>query len=123
MAALRTIALVVRFLLELTLLLGSVVAALGLLPDAWAWVGAVAAPAVILVVWTLWLSPKARLPLPAWARLILETGLFLAVGAAVWLAGHPVAAAIGLGVWLAHRIVLGVARERLPWEPPTRDAR
>jgi len=115
--ALRTTALIVRFLLEFALLAGSIVAALALLPGGWAWAGAIGAPAIILTVWTLWLSPKARLPLLEWARIAIETALFLAVGTAVWLAGQPIAAAIGLGVWLAHRVVLALARERLPWEP------
>lgn len=116
MVTLRSAALVVRFLLELALLAGAVVAAFALLPAPWDWVVAIVAPVGIVTVWSLWLSPRARLHMPRAGKLALETLLFVAVAVALWLAGHPVVAIVGLGIWVAHRVVLAVTPATSPFE-------
>ena len=101
---LRKAALVVRFLLELALLAGVAVLVLRLVPDWWGWVVAAVAVVAVAVLWGLFLSPKAPVPLPPLAGLALEAGLF-AVGL-----GIP--AAIGVAAWILDRAVLGLGAQR-----------
>ncbi len=88
MTALVNANLGLRFLLELGAL-----AAVGY----WGWTTgdgvlgallAVAAVAAVIVVWALFISPKARYELAAPARFAIELGVWLAAGAALWAAGH-----------------------------------
>ena len=90
---LRTANLVVRFLLELLTLLAlgywgfrtgdELVARIGL---------AVAAPLSVAVVWGIFGSPAAPVPLPSRARLGLEVVLFGTAAVGLYLVGHPVVA-------------------------------
>lgn len=105
-------ALVGRFLIELALLAGAGIAAWRLTPGGWAWITAIAAPVLIAVVWGLLLSPRARVPLPAAAKLTIETLLFAGVGGALAISGLPVAAAIGFCAWAADRILIAALTPR-----------
>jgi hypothetical protein len=109
----RGVALVVRFLLELALLVGAGAAALLLLPDPWRWIVMVLAPAAIAVVWGLTLSPRRRYDLTGPGRVALETLLFVGTGAALAVAGSWVPAVVGVTVWVIDRIALAV------FPPPT----
>jgi len=114
---LRSIALVVRFMIELALVAGAAIASFMLLPAPFDWIVGVIAPIVVVTIWAMWMSPKAPLSLPPAGKLALETFLVLAVGAAVWLAGMQVVAIVGFGVWVLHRIALAVtAGRRTAWE-------
>ena len=53
------------------------------------WLLAIAAPTAVAVVWSLFVSPKARLDVPRLVRLAVEVGVWAAAGAALWAAGHP----------------------------------
>ena len=75
---------VVRFGTELALLAGA-----GVLGWAIAWPLTLVGPAVVAVVWGLWVAPKATNRLRDPARLAVELVLFLAVGGALIAAGHP----------------------------------
>lgn len=103
-------ALTVRFLLELALLVGVAVVAWRVAPDGWRWPAVVAAPIVVATVWGLLLSSKATVVLPSAVRLVIESVLFLGVGAALAAVGHVVPAAIGVALWVVHRITLAVLR-------------
>jgi hypothetical protein len=80
--------LLLRFLLELGAL-----AAVAL----WGWktgdgvlrfVLPVAAVAAVVAVWALFVSPKAKIELPLAARLVVELGVWLAAGTALWASGY-----------------------------------
>jgi hypothetical protein len=104
----RGIALVVRFLLELALLVGAGAAALLLLPDPWRWIVMVLAPAAIAVVWGLALSPRRRYDITGPGRVALETLLFAGTGLALVAAGPWLPAVVGVGVWAIDRFALAV---------------
>ncbi|MFC4407383.1 YrdB family protein [Haloarchaeobius iranensis] len=55
---------------------------------------ALAAPAVVAVVWGVFGSPKAALPLPNRWRLLLEGLVFGAAAAGLYAVGHPVLAGV-----------------------------
>jgi hypothetical protein len=87
MAALVPANLVLRFVLEL-----AAFAAIGY----WAWTAAdgwlrpvltVAAVGAVIVVWGLFVSPKAKVDTPAWARFAIEVAVWIAAGAALYAAG------------------------------------
>lgn len=105
--ALRT-ALGLRFLLELALLAGAAVATVRLLPGWPGWVGAIVAIVVLAVVWGLLLSPKARFGIRSAGRVLLETALFGAVGAALWASGLGIAGVALFAAWALDRIALAV---------------
>ena len=104
-AAVRT-ALGLRFLVELALLAGAAIAAVRLVPGGPGWVAAAVAVVVLAVVWGLLLSPKARFDVRPAGRVLLETVLFGAVGAALWAAGLGVAGIAVFVVWALDRIAL-----------------
>ena len=101
-----------RFLLELGAL-----AAVGY----WGWTTgdgvlgallAVAAVAAVIVVWALFISPKARYELAAPARFAIELGVWLAAGAALWIAGHGALALAFVVVAIASGALNAVTRSR-----------
>lgn len=101
-------ALVGRFFIELALLAGAAIAAWRLAPDGWGWVAAIAAPLVVTVLWGAFLSPKARVPLPSSARLLIETVLFAAVGVALSMTGLWLVAILGFAIWAADRTLIAL---------------
>jgi hypothetical protein len=104
----RGFALLVRFLLELALLVGAGAAALALLPDPWRWIVMVLAPAVIAVAWGLVLSPRRRFDITGPGRVALETLLFAGTGLALVAAGPWLPAVVGVAAWAIDRITLAV---------------
>jgi hypothetical protein len=99
-------ALTVRFLLELALLAGSVAWAWLSFSGGLRWVVAIAAPVLIAVTWGMFLSPRAAVPLPEWARFTIEAVLFGGVFVGLVFVGLAVWGAIGLVVWLVDKVVL-----------------
>jgi hypothetical protein len=86
--ALENANLVLRFLLELGAL-----AAVAL----WGWktgdgvlrvVLPVVAVSAVVTVWALFVSPKRKIELPPVARLLVELGVWLSAGAALWASGY-----------------------------------
>lgn len=69
---------------------------------------AVAAPLAAAVLWGMVLSPKARVPSPAWVRVSLEVLLFGAAAAGLAADGHAVAGAIFGVVALANLTLVRV---------------
>ena len=103
MDAFRTANLGLRFLLELGLLAG--VAWWGW--HEWGWWAAVLLPIALAVVWSSFLSPKARWTIPVRARFALELVVFAAGTAAYLRAG-------GAGVAVAFAVV-AAASELVTW--------
>ena len=81
-------------------------------PSGWEWPAALLAVVVVVVVWGLLLSPKARVPLPRVAAFALEAVLFVGTGFGLAMTGQVIAATIGVTVWIVHRIALAVLRRR-----------
>ncbi|MFK4788455.1 YrdB family protein [Microbacterium sp. ZW T5_56] len=104
----RRVALIVRFVMELALLIGAFAAAWRLTTGGWQWASGIAAVVVVAVVWALFLSPKAEYPLPEAARLAIETALVSAVAILLSVGGLTAVAVIGFLIWLADRIAVSV---------------
>lgn len=105
--SLLALALIVRFLLEIALLVG-----VGVLAwqnfTAWRWVAVILCPLAVAVIWGLFLSPKAAIALPTVAQFAIEAALFLGTAMGLLLIGFPVVALIGAVVWLVDRIGLAI---------------
>ncbi|HWS36339.1 MAG TPA: YrdB family protein [Actinoplanes sp.] len=95
----RGLVLVIRFLTELVLF-GAFGFAGAVLPGPLVAkiVLAVAVPAVAIVVWALFLAPRAGRRLPEPWRFLAEVVLFVAAGAGVAAAGHPSTGILLVGV-------------------------
>ncbi|WP_286302328.1 YrdB family protein [Microbacterium suwonense] len=104
----RTIALTVRFLLELALLAGVAVLTWNLTVGWWRWPAAILGVAVVATVWGLFLSPKAAVPLRQPAPLGIEVALFVGTGAGLLAVGFGISAGIGVGLWIIDRIALAL---------------
>lgn len=101
----RGLVLVTRFLTELVLFAALAYAG-AVLPGQLALkiALAVAAPAAAIVVWGMYVGPRARRRLPEPWRFLAEVMLFAAAGAGVTAAGHPL-----IGVFLVSVAGIGVA--------------
>ncbi len=104
MSALHALNLGLRFLLELAALAAAVYWALQTQTGAARVVLAVAAPAVLAVVWGLFASPKAPYKGDLGVQLVVEAAVFGAATAALFLAGRP-----AWGVTYAALVVLNRA--------------
>jgi hypothetical protein len=95
---LRAANLAVRFVLELTAL--GVVAYWGYATGSGvgAWLLALACPVALALAWGVFVSPKARVPLPPLARFAVEIGFFAVAALALWSVGQPVWAIVLLVV-------------------------
>jgi hypothetical protein len=106
----RSVLLTVRFLTELALIAVLALAGAGAaLPLAGRIVLAVAAPLLAMVIWGLWMAPRARRRLRDPLRLAAELVLFAVAAAALALTGPVVAAVvfavIAMGVAVLLRVV------------------
>ena len=106
----RSALLTVRFLTELALIAVLIWAGVGAsLPLAGRIVIAVAAPVLAMVIWGLWMAPRARRRLADPVRLAAELVLFAVAAAALALTGPVLAAVvfavIAMGVAIALRTV------------------
>lgn len=101
--------LVLRFVLELALL-----AAFGYwgfktggrLPARW--LLGIGVPLLAAMIWGMFLSPKASLPLEAPLRLAIELVLFGLAAAALYASGHPGWAAALPVLWAVNRTLMAV---------------
>jgi hypothetical protein len=109
--AVRGVALLVRFGLELTLFgaasWSAYTAATG---HWWQWPLAALAPVAVIAAWGRWLSPRARHRPAEPAPVLIEAVLFGVVGSMLWALGHPVLGAALAGAWLVDRVVLAAVR-------------
>ncbi len=113
----RSLVLVVRFLLELALVAAVGWSAWMLSDGVWRWVLALAVPALVVVLWARYLSPKAAVELPPQARFALELLLFAVAAVFLSSAGASAAAATLAAVWVVHRVALALTDDvRSPLE-------
>ena len=52
------------------------------------WLLAIAAPAILIVVWALFIAPKADSPLPPAVRIVVGSILLLVTAGGLWLVGQ-----------------------------------
>ncbi|MCW3843136.1 YrdB family protein [Micromonospora yasonensis] len=64
------------------------------------------APLLIAVVWGVFCSPRANVPLPAPAKLGVQAACFLTGGLLLALAGRPVPGAVLVAVWAVDKALL-----------------
>lgn len=92
----RSLNLLVVFLLELAALVGLGLWAWSTAPDGWRWPAALALPAVVAVLWGVFLSPRARVRLPRTLTVGARSAVLVAGGLGLGIAGHPVAGVVVL---------------------------
>jgi len=92
----RAANLVVRFLLELSALAATAYWGFATASGLTQWVLGLGAPALVAVVWGLFVSPKAKVELPRPAQFAIELLVFAAAAVALVAADQPV-----LGIVLA----------------------
>jgi hypothetical protein len=90
MSVLVAVNLGVRFLLELAALVALVLWGAATVAGVGGWVLGLAAAAAFAAAWGMYVSPKARIPLGAGARLAVELALFGTVALALAYAGRTV---------------------------------
>jgi hypothetical protein len=98
----------VRFLLELALLSGATVVVWRLVPGWWHWPAAILAVIAVAVIWGLFLSPRAAVPLPESAALGIEAALFLSIGIGLFATGLGTIAVVGVLLWVIDRVALAL---------------
>src|SRR5215204_4702687 len=89
--------LVLRFLLELSALAATAYWGFSTTSGVTQWVLGLGAPALVAVVWGLFVSPKAKVELPRRTQFAIELLVFAAAAAALAAASQPVLAIL-LGV-------------------------
>ena len=100
------IALTVRFLLELALLGAWGFAAHHTVEGAWRWPATIAVPLVVILVWSLWLAPRAKRRLGTAGQIVLELVLFGGAAAALWSVDAGAVGLAGLAIWLVDRVAI-----------------
>jgi len=85
---------VVRFLLELAALAATSYWGFATASGFTQWILGLGAPAAVIVVWALFVSPKRRFDLPHPARFAIELGVFAAAVLALLDAGRPALAVV-----------------------------
>ncbi|MBL5972406.1 MAG: DUF2568 domain-containing protein [Candidatus Leucobacter sulfamidivorax] len=105
------IALAVRFVIELALLVGVAVIAMRLFPQWWGWLIAIGGVVVVATFWGVFLSPKAAVPLPAVAKLVIEAVLFVGVGTGLFLLDLAIPAVVGVAAWIIDRIAIALLED------------
>jgi Protein of unknown function (DUF2568) len=95
------------FLLELAMLAGA--GSWGFALDA-GWpvrlLAGLGAPLALAVLWGLFCSPRARVALPAPAKLGVQAACFAAAGLLLALAGRPVWGAVLVALWMIDKALL-----------------
>ena len=97
----RAANLVVRFLLELSALTATAYWGFATTSGLTQWVLGLGAPALVAVVWGLFVSPKAKVELPRPMQFAIELLVFAAAAVALVAAGQPVLAIVLGGLELA----------------------
>lgn len=94
MGGLRAIALIVRFLCELTMLAALAYWGFNAGNGVSAWVLGLGAPTLAAVVWGAFVAPKAKRPVSIPVRLAIELVLFGAAAIGLAVVGQPVLAVV-----------------------------
>jgi hypothetical protein len=94
MSGLRGLVLAVRFVCELAMLAALAWWGAATFEGAMAFVAGIAAPLAAIVVWGMFVAPKARRPVPVVTRLLIEDVLFALTTLALFAVGPPLLAIV-----------------------------
>lgn len=108
----RQLNVVLSFLLEIAMLAAFAYASFHLAPDRWLrWVAAVAIPLAAIVVWGLFLAPKASHRVGSSAGIAVSLAMFCLAALALFAARQPVWGAVMLILTLLNRILVFVWKQ------------
>jgi uncharacterized protein DUF2568 len=96
----RAANLVLRFLLELSALIATAYWGFATASGLTQWVLGLGAPALVALVWGLFVSPKAKVELPRPAQFAIELLVFAAAALALIVADQPVLGIVLAGIEL-----------------------
>ncbi|PZR52503.1 hypothetical protein DNL40_11490 [Xylanimonas oleitrophica] len=106
----RGVAMVLRFLLEIAMLVAVGWCAWAtVVPHGWRWAAASLAPVVVAALWATYLSPRAPRRPSETVRVLVELVLFFGAGAWLWTLGQPVLGAALALAWLVDRAVIATS--------------
>ncbi len=105
----RSVALVVRFLLEVAVLVALVATGVLLVGGVLGTLAGLALAGIAAFAWGMFVAPRARIALPTPARLAVEVAVFAAGVGGLLLAGAAVLAAVLGGGYLLDRLALLVS--------------
>ena len=100
--------LVIRFVLELAALVAAAVVGASAGNPPLGFVGGLVAVIAFVVVWALWIAPRARFALPPMARHLVGTAVMLAAAIGLVLVGQPTIGEILVALILANAVFLVV---------------
>jgi hypothetical protein len=98
--------LVIRFVLELAALAAAAIVGASAGSPPFGLAGALVAAVGFVVVWGLWIAPRARYALPPMARHLIGTAIMVAAGIGLVLVGQPLVGQVLVGAILANAAFL-----------------
>ena len=98
--------LVIRFFLEIAALVAAAVVGASAGSPPLGLIGAFVAVAAFVLIWALWIAPRARFALPPMARLVIGTAIMLAAAIGLVLVGQPTAGEVLVALILANAVFL-----------------
>lgn len=98
--------LVIRFFLELAALVAVGVVGASAGDPPLGLVGGLGAVVAFVVVWALWIAPRARFALPSMARHVIGTAIMVAAAFGLVLVGQPLVGEILVALILANAVFL-----------------
>ena len=99
---------VIRFFLELAALIAAVVVGASAGTPPLGLPGGIGAGLAFVVVWALWIAPRARFPLAPKVRLVVGTAVMVAVGLGLVLVGQPTIGEALIALTIANGVLLVV---------------
>ncbi|HEU4573020.1 MAG TPA: YrdB family protein [Candidatus Limnocylindrales bacterium] len=100
--------LAIRFLLELAALAAAIAVGASVGSPPLGFAGGVFAGIAFVVVWGLWIAPRARFALPPTARLVIGSLVMLAAAVGLVLTGQPTLGIVLIAAIVANAILLFV---------------
>jgi uncharacterized protein DUF2568 len=98
--------LVIRFVLELAALVAAAIVGASIGTPPLGLVGGLGAVVLFVVVWGLWIAPRARFALPPMARHLIGTAIMVGVTIGLVLVGQPLVGEILVALILANATFL-----------------
>ena len=104
----KTVALAVRFLLELAAFAALVYAGVAIVGGGLGWLVGVVAAAIAITLWGLFVAPKARFAVGVPIRFLVELVVFAAAALGLVFADQPSLAIVLAGLYVLDRVALGL---------------
>jgi hypothetical protein len=102
----RVTHLVIRFFLELAALAGAIAVGASVGNPPLGFPGGVLAGVAFVVVWALWIAPRARFALAPMARLVIGTAIMVGVAIGLIVVGQPTIGEILVAAVVANAVLL-----------------